>query len=224
MVPSGLVISNNIKDGLEQTPGPWSMSSWIQYPPTGLATLTHYSLPEGYVAACGCTPDSTKYPTAALSQMAFGSSANYGPGCGRCYKLSLLNPIVSTPPFTPDEIKSLVVKITDLCPLSQTGWCSGTTERTNSAGSQLNFDLAYPSKAIPEDFFPSDVALYGYKDFGVWNITYEAVSCLSSWQGRSNPKALGSVGALGTSACCPAEPTGNDEDTCPSYSDNNGLP
>ena len=31
-----------------------------------------------------------------------------------------------------------------------------------SAGAFLNFDLAYPSSAIPDDFFPSDVQLYGY--------------------------------------------------------------
>jgi hypothetical protein len=52
--------------------------SWIAYPPGGRATLTHYSLPTDYVAACGCTPASTHYPTAALSQMAFGSSTAYG--------------------------------------------------------------------------------------------------------------------------------------------------
>lgn len=32
----------------------------------------------------------------------------------------------------------------------------------NRGGHQLNFDLAYPSPAIPDDFFPSDVSLYGY--------------------------------------------------------------
>jgi len=30
-------------------------------------------------------------------------------------------------------------------------------------GQYLNFDLAYPSSAIPDDFFPSDEKLYGYK-------------------------------------------------------------
>lgn len=200
------------------------MSSWIEYPSTGQATLTHYSLPQGYVASCGCTPDSTKYPTAALSQMAYGSSASFGPGCGRCFNLTLLNPVVATPPFTPEETKHIVVKIIDLCPLSQNGWCSGTTKKTNNAGASLNFDLAYPSSAIPSDFFPHNEKLYGYKDFGVWNIAYESVSCLQSWKGASNPKALGSVRALESSGCCPAEPTGNSEDTCPSFSDKNGLP
>jgi hypothetical protein len=32
-----------------------------------------------------------------------------------------------------------------------------------SAGAYLNFDLVYPSSAIPDDFFPSNVSLYGYK-------------------------------------------------------------
>jgi hypothetical protein len=31
----------------------------------------------------------------------------------------------------------------------------------SSAGAWLNFDLAYPSRAIPKDFFPSDEKLYG---------------------------------------------------------------
>jgi hypothetical protein len=54
------------------------MGSWIDYPSSGLATLTHYTLPTDYIASCGCTPASTHYPTAALSQMAFGSSTAYG--------------------------------------------------------------------------------------------------------------------------------------------------
>lgn len=30
-------------------------------------------------------------------------------------------------------------------------------------GQYLNFDLAYPSSAIPDDFFPSNETFYGYK-------------------------------------------------------------
>ena len=30
-------------------------------------------------------------------------------------------------------------------------------------GQYLNFDLAYPSSAIPDNFFPSNEKLYGYK-------------------------------------------------------------
>ncbi|TFK23961.1 hypothetical protein FA15DRAFT_705036 [Coprinopsis marcescibilis] len=200
-----------------------SDAQWIDYPSEGIATLTHYTLPRGYVASCGCTPETTDYPTAALSQMAYGSSQSFGPACGKCFRLTLSNPLVSTPPFIPDTTPSVVVKITDLCPLSQDGWCSGTEQRTNSAGAQLNFDLAYPSIAIPDDFFPSNEALYGYKDFGVWNITYSVVPCLQTWNGRGNQKALGSVNALGPSGCCPADPS-SPADTCPSFSDQNGIP
>lgn len=57
---------------------PLLAAAWINYPPNGLASLTHYDLPRDYVASCGCTPSSTHYPTAALSQMAFGSSTAYG--------------------------------------------------------------------------------------------------------------------------------------------------
>ena len=79
------------------------------------------------------------------------------------------------------------------------------------------------------------------KDFGVWNVSYEAVSCLENWEGAKERAALGSVDD-GSSVCCPAEPTvscsntrsrlkymnhsqqGSANDTCPSYSDQNGLP
>lgn len=126
-----------------------------------------------------------------------------------------------------------------------------------SAGAFLNFDLAYPSSAIPDDFFPSDVQLYGYsvcllviitrfhilmwsKDFGIWNITYEEVSCTTNWAGGQNAAALGSVPSQGLDACCPADPTvslipistnllfmrclQNSTNTCPSYSEQNGIP
>ncbi|PPR05820.1 hypothetical protein CVT26_010100 [Gymnopilus dilepis] len=218
------------------------LSQWIDYPDDGLATLTHYTLPSGYIASCGCTSASTNYPTAALSQMAYGSSTSYGtfqsvniavrlsydtsgPACGRCFNLTLLNPVIATPPFHPSVTKSIVVKVTDLCPLSETGWCSGTTSKPNSAGAYLNFDLAYPSQAVPNDFFPSDEALYGYTDFGVWNITYQSVPCLDDWAGSRNLAALGSVQDLGLGACCPADPSpGNASSICPSFSEQNGIP
>lgn len=201
------------------------VAAWINYAPSGSATLTHYDLPRDYVASCGCTPASTHYPTAALSQMAYGSSTAFGPGCGKCFNLTLLNPVYANPPFHPPLTKSIVIKITDLCPLSQNGWCSGTGTKPNPAGQYLNFDLAYPSQAIPADFFPSDQKLYGYTDFGVWNITYQMVPCEPDWAGSKDAAALGSVTNLGReSVCCPANPMGNPNDTCPSYSDQNGIP
>jgi len=53
-------------------------NEWIEYPASGYATMTHYTMPQGYIASCGCTGASTNYPTAALSQMAYGSSVSYG--------------------------------------------------------------------------------------------------------------------------------------------------
>lgn len=102
-----------------------------------------------------------------------------GPACGRCFKLTLVAPVTASPPFFPSVVKSVVVKVTDLCPLSRNGWCSGTASKPNasvipilpgsfshwskpSAGQYINFDLVYPSSAIPDDFFPSNVTLYGY--------------------------------------------------------------
>src|SRR6267154_571104 len=107
-------------------------SQWLQYPQSGTATLTYYTLPEDDVASCGCTAKSTHYPTAALNQMAFGSSTAYGPACGRCFKLTLLNTFLSDPPFYPSVTKSVVIKVTDLCPLSKTGWCNGTVSGPNA--------------------------------------------------------------------------------------------
>lgn len=55
-----------------------------------------------------------------------------GPGCGKCFKLTLLNTFESDPPFYPSVTKSVVIKVTDLCPLSEDGWCSGTNDKTNA--------------------------------------------------------------------------------------------
>jgi len=207
---------------LSFTPHTWA-SDWIEYSPDGYATMTHYTLPPNFVAACGCTPSSTDYPTAAMNQMAYGSSTSYGPSCGRCFNLTLLDAFTANPRFYPNVTKSVIVKVTDLCPLSKAGWCNATTHGVNAGGSYLNFDLAWPSSSIPDDFFPSDAAFYGFTDFGVWNISYQSISC-TNWEGYKNAAALGSAANLGSSACCPNEPTGNANDTCPSYSDDNGIP
>ena len=110
-----------------------SVNGWIQYATSGTASLTHYTLPQGYIAACGCTGASTKYPTAAMSQMAYGSSAAYGPGCGRCFNLTLLDTYAPDPPFFPQVTKSVVIKVTDLCPAGGNGWCSATADKPNQS-------------------------------------------------------------------------------------------
>jgi len=198
-------------------------TDWIDYPPNSHATLTHYTLPENYIAACGCTADSTHYPTAAMSEMAFGSSTAYGKSCGRCFNITLLNTFMSDPPFYPAVKNSVVIKVTDLCPLGGNGWCSATTSKPNAGGAYINFDLAWPSSSIPDDFFPSNATLYGYTDFGVWNVSYQSVDCLESWEGGKSASALGSDAAAG-SVCCPANPAPFGNLTCPSYSDANGIP
>ncbi|KAH7888486.1 RlpA-like double-psi beta-barrel-protein domain-containing protein-containing protein [Phlebopus sp. FC_14] len=197
-------------------------SEWIQYPPSGYATMTHYTLPQGFIAACGCTPNSTNYPTAAMSQMAYGSSTAYGPACGQCFNLTLLNAFTADPPFYPNQTNSVIIKVTDLCPLSKSGWCNATTSSPNAGGHYINFDLAWPSSSISNDFFPSDPSLYGFTDFGVWNISYQNVPC-ENWEGWSSGAGLGSVADLGYDACCPDNPTMSN-DTCPSYSDQEGIP
>jgi len=192
----------------------FATAQW-RYPDEGWATMTHYDMPKGYIASCGCTGKSTYYPTAALSQWAFGSDTAYGPSCGRCMNLTLLSTIYSEPIFYPKPTKSIVVKITDMCP--GPGLCGATEGDPNSVGAYLNFDLAYPSTSIPNGWYPSNVTEYGYTDFGVWNISYQSVDC-SYWAGWRDKAALGSIAeGNGESVCCPAQV--NSTYVCPSFSD-----
>jgi len=200
----------------------YNANAYWQIPSSGYASMTHYSIPLNDIAACGCTGESTHYPTAAMSSLAYGSTSQYGPACGMCFKLTLLNTFTSNPPFFPDTNPSIVIKVTDECP-AISEWCNATATQPNPAGHIINFDLAYPNPAgaIPSSFFPSNITEYGYTDFGVWNISYETTSC-TTWEGWSDPSALGSVTDLGDSVCCPADVTGNN--TCPSFSENAGTP
>jgi len=52
---------------------------------------------------------------------------------------------------------------------------------------------------------PHGKLLYN-QDFGVWNISYQSVAC-TNWEGWNHAAALGSVTSLGSSACCPDNPT-----------------
>lgn len=38
----------------------------------------------------------------------------------------------------------------------------------------------------------------GYSDFGLWNVSYEAVDCLEDWAGGGDQAALGSVPNMGS--------------------------
>ena len=62
--------------------------------------------------------------TAAISQLAFGSAPGLGPGdaCGRCFAVT-----ASGDPYSPNysgPFKTIVVKVTDLCPVQgNQDWC-----------------------------------------------------------------------------------------------------
>lgn len=191
------------------------MSAWI-IPPSGSASLTHYDLPLNFLASCGCSYGASYHPTAALSSLAYsgtiGRTLGPGPGCGRCFRLTLRSANQASPPFIipdPDQTHtprpSVVVKIVDKCPSPQ--YCQATYAQPNKLGQQIHFDLALPSPALNLSFFPSDPGLYGYDDFGVWDIDYDSVSC-EEWSGWSNSSNLGVETSYPgwADSCCPVNP------------------
>ncbi|WAQ90269.1 hypothetical protein PtA15_12A257 [Puccinia triticina] len=172
--------------------------TWI-IPPSGSASLTHYDLPLNFLAACGCAYGASYHATAAISALAYSgderASVGPGPGCGRCFRLTLQSAHGVSPPFVPADPKpSVVVKI---------------------IGQQIHFDLALPSPALNLSFFPSNPDLYGYSDFGVWNINYQTVSC-EEWTGWSNKTNLGVEPSYPgfEESCCPINPPYT-SDLCP---------
>ncbi|GAA5875574.1 hypothetical protein JCM8547_007585 [Rhodosporidiobolus lusitaniae] len=190
---------------------------------SGTASLTRYDFPLGSFGACACNTNSTYYPTAALSQSAFGSSVASGPACGQCFNLTLLQTVFAEPPWVLEEEqrKSVVVKVTDKCPAGGgkigEGWCGGTEEKKNKANQTYHFDLSTPSPSIPLSFFPTNESFYGYSDFGAWLIHFEQVSC-EEWEGWTNETVLGLDPSLTSeSGCCPANPL-VDNDVCPAFS------
>lgn len=52
---------------------------WIVYEAQGEASLTHYDLPRGAIVSCGCTGDSTHYPTAGALTIAARTSIAHRP-------------------------------------------------------------------------------------------------------------------------------------------------
>ncbi|KAF8313146.1 hypothetical protein DL93DRAFT_2138113 [Clavulina sp. PMI_390] len=188
-------------------------------PSEGYATMTHYDLPTNAIAACGCTAESDHYPTVALSALAYNGSdeTGYGTQCGRCVRLQLINSILSDPPWYPANPPSIVVKITDKCPLGPP-WCNATESAPNAGGHWVNFDFAWPSEngAVPDNWYPTNESYYGYTDMGVWNISYTTVSCEKEWAGASNPAAIGSVPSIGDGGCCPLDPIAYPNTSCPS--------
>ncbi|ETW79013.1 glycoside hydrolase family 45 protein [Heterobasidion irregulare TC 32-1] len=118
---------------------------------SGSASFTMYS---GCGSpACGKTASGF---TAAINQLAFGSGPGLGPGdaCGRCFSLTgQADPY--SPAFT-GPFKTVIVKVTDLCPVSgNEEWCGqSTSATTNQHGAPFHFDLCEDTGAAAA-FFPS---------------------------------------------------------------------
>ncbi|KAH7922326.1 endoglucanase V-like protein [Leucogyrophana mollusca] len=157
--------------------------------PSGSASFTQYT-------GCGspaCGKSATGY-TAAMSQLSFGSAPGSGPGdaCGRCFALT-----GEADPYSPSytgPFKTVVVKVTDLCPVAGNSvWCGMTTsDPENQYGESVHFDLCEDTGGAGA-FFPSGhTALTG---------TFVEVSC-SQWSGSDGS-------AEWTGACLSGETAGN---------------
>jgi hypothetical protein len=105
----------------------------VRLHPALLLPLPIVLMIEGYEA---CGKSATGY-TAAINQLSFGSAPGSGPGdaCGRCFAIT-----GSEDPYSPNYTgpfgSSIVVKVTDLCPVSGNEvWCGQTTaDPTNQYG------------------------------------------------------------------------------------------
>lgn len=94
-----------------------------------------------------------------------------------------------------------------------------------SGGQKLNFDLAYPSQAIPDNFFPSNAEKYGTSPYSVPKAILKQNETLSfrlhcksklSCQLKTRPfKFTSRTLASGTfpTKLSPASPTGQEEET-----------
>jgi len=139
--------------------------------PSGTASFTMYT-------GCGspaCGKSATGY-TAAISQLAFGSLPGSGAGdsCGRCFQLTgSADPY--SPAYTGPFGSSIVVKVTDMCPVSgNAAFCGQTTSNpVNTFGKAVHFDICEDTGGSSV-FFPSG--------HGALTGSYTEVSC-SSWSG-----------------------------------------
>ncbi|KAI0738628.1 endoglucanase V-like protein [Daedaleopsis nitida] len=157
--------------------------------PSGTASFTHYSgcsQPACGIAASGYT--------AAISQLAFGSGPGLGPGdaCGRCFAVT-----ANADPYSPaygGPFKTIVVKVTDLCPLQgNQEWCGQSRSAAdNQHGAPVHFDICEDTGGAAQ-FFPSG--------HGALTGTYTEVSC-SQWSGSDG-------GPLWNGSCIKGESAGN---------------
>ncbi|KAJ3559278.1 hypothetical protein NM688_g436 [Phlebia brevispora] len=105
--------------------------------------------------ACGIVANGF---TAAMNQLSFGAPSGVGPGdaCGRCFAVTAdYDPY--SPAYTGPWGQTIVVKITDLCPVEGNEvWCGQTaTNDTNQFGQPFHFDLCVDSGAAAQ-FFPAN--------------------------------------------------------------------
>ncbi|TFK39943.1 endoglucanase V-like protein [Crucibulum laeve] len=157
--------------------------------PSGSASFTMYT-------GCGspaCGKSATGF-TAAINQLAFGSAPGLGAGdaCGRCFSLT-----GTADPFSPaftGPFKSIVVKVTDLCPIQgNQEWCGQTqSAQNNQHGKPFHFDICQDTGGASA-FFPSG--------HGALTGTFTEVSC-SQWKGSDG-------GSLFNGACLSGETAGN---------------
>jgi len=141
--------------------------------------------------ACGKT--ATGF-TAAINQLTFGSAGGLGAGdaCGRCFAVTGTSDPFS--PSFPGPFHTIVVKVTDLCPVQgNQEWCGQTRSNPNNQhGQPFHFDICQDTGGASA-FFPSGHgALLG---------TFTEVSC-SQWSGSDG-------GSLFTGACLNGESASN---------------
>ncbi|EKM54209.1 glycoside hydrolase family 45 protein [Phanerochaete carnosa HHB-10118-sp] len=155
---------------------------------TGQASFTMYS-------GCGspaCGKSASGF-TAAINQLAFGSAPGLGAGdaCGRCFALTG-NQDPYSPSFTGPFGQSIVVKVTDMCPVQgNQEFCSQTTSNpTNEHAMPFHFDICEDTGGAAQ-FFPSG--------HGALTGTFTEVSC-SEWSGSDGSQLWDGACLSGESA------------------------
>ncbi|KAH9021104.1 endoglucanase V-like protein [Lactarius deliciosus] len=175
---------------------PRATGGYVQNP-SGTASFTFYS----GCSSPACGKSATGF-TAAMSQLAFGAPSGLGAGdaCGRCFSVT-----ANKDPFSPSftgPFNTIVVKVTNLCPVSgNEEWCGQTmSQPTNSFGMSVHFDLCQDA-GTDKAFFPSG--------HGALTGTYQEVSC-SQWSGTDGPSLWNGACLSGESAAnWPAVSCGN---------------
>ncbi|KAF8901462.1 endoglucanase V-like protein, partial [Gymnopilus junonius] len=165
-----------------------SAGGYVQLP-SGSASFTMYT-------GCNqpaCGKAASGY-TAAINQLAFGSAPGTGPGdaCGRCFALT-----GSADPYSPSftgPFTSIIVKVTDMCPVAgNQEWCGQTKSTpTNQYGKNFHFDICEDTGGSAV-FFPSG--------HGALTGTFTEVAC-SQWSGSDG-------GSLWNGSCLSGETAAN---------------